>query len=419
MESGTTDRQGSESGALTVVIPALDEEQAIGDTLRRCLEARSRICSEGGVTRVEIVVVSDGSSDGTEAIARSFDDVSVLAFDRNRGYGAAIKSGFRYRPSELVAFLDADGTCDPVFFGPLSAACLDDGADLALGNRMGPGSEMPRVRSVGNRIFAWILGVLSQKAVTDTASGMRVIRQSALGDLYPLPDGLHFTPAMSAKALLSGNLTLVEIPMTYAERMGRSKLSVVKDGVRFLRCIIEAAMCFRPDRPLFLAAGVTALIGVLLSVGPLVTWVRSGALHEWMIYRVMASALALTLSALLVNGAVVAARVAAEAHGRQTAGLSRWAGTLFSGRGRLVVGLTLGGAALAVSWPGLVEYVATGHVTMHWSRVVLSSLLIVVASVIGITSFLLGMLELIQAQRGGELPSEQPDRVRAAGGGAP
>ena len=64
-------------------------------------------------------------------------------------------------------------------------------------------SEIPLIRTIGNLIFAQLLGALSQRPVADTASGMRVIRRSALGDLYPLPDGLHFTPAMSARAILS------------------------------------------------------------------------------------------------------------------------------------------------------------------------------------------------------------------------
>src|SRR5262245_9946955 len=98
---------------------------------------------EGGVGRVELVVVSDGSSDRTEEIARGFDEVAVLAFDENRGYGAAIQTGFAHGSGELLAFLDADGTCDPRHFGPMCRAIVADGADVALGSRMGEGSEMP------------------------------------------------------------------------------------------------------------------------------------------------------------------------------------------------------------------------------------------------------------------------------------
>src|SRR4029079_19541878 len=110
-------------------------------------------------------------------------------------------------------------------------------ADIVLDSRMGPESKMPRIRRLGHRIYALGLGYLCGRHVTDTASGMRVVRRSALADLYPLPDGLHFTPSMSARALLN-NLRVLEAPMRYEERIGRSKLSVIRDGVRFFRTIL-------------------------------------------------------------------------------------------------------------------------------------------------------------------------------------
>src|SRR5215475_3800438 len=155
---------------LSIVIPALDEESAIAETLRRCLDARAAIAAEGGVERVEILVVNDGSSDRTEEIARSFDEVVVLGFDENRGYGAAIQSGFAHASGDLLAFLDADGTCDPLQFAPMCRAIDAAPADVVLGSRMGDGSEMPFVRALGNTLFAWILGLLSRARVRDTAS---------------------------------------------------------------------------------------------------------------------------------------------------------------------------------------------------------------------------------------------------------
>ncbi|NNL66409.1 MAG: glycosyltransferase family 2 protein, partial [Myxococcales bacterium] len=295
---------------LTIVLPALDEEEAIGSTIARCLEARAHIVSESPVRGVEIVVVSDGSTDRTEEIARSFEEVSVLAFTRNRGYGAAIKAGFAHGTGDLVGFLDADGTCDPRFFADLCNA-IESGADVALGSRMGEGSEMPRVRALGNTVFAWMLGLLSKRVVKDTASGMRVIRREALPALDPLPDGLHFTPAMSARILLEDRLRLAELPMPYAERVGDSKLSVLKDGVRFLHVILQAVMCYRPARPLLLAAAGLGLAAFLLGLGPALLWLREGYVEEWMLYRVLLSSLLFTGVAILACGAAVAERIAA------------------------------------------------------------------------------------------------------------
>jgi len=402
---------------LTIVIPALNEEEAIGDTLRRTREARAYICANSPVRDVDIVVVSDGSTDRTEEIAKGFDDVTVLVFEKNRGYGAAIKCGFEHGRGDLVSFLDADGTCDPKTFAELCRSLEERQADLVLGSRMGPDSEMPLVRTIGNRIFAWILGALSKRVVQDTASGMRVIRRDALESLYPLPDGLHFTPAMSARALLEDKLRLVEVPMPYSERVGRSKLSVVKDGIRFLTVILRAAVAYRPSRPLLLAAGLLGLTTLVVAFQPVSYWLARGELREPMIYRVMLASLLGTLSAVVVCSALVSERVAALFHRRPIAsrGVTGQLARLLSRGTRRwgIVGLLA--AALVSSWPGMVQYLSTGQVNMHWSRAMLSSLLVVIAVMLVITSFLLHMLELVAAQRddlrGAQRP---PDRIRLA-----
>jgi glycosyltransferase involved in cell wall biosynthesis len=401
---------------LSIVIPALNEEAAIGSTVQRCLEARAHICAESPVSHVEILVVSDGSTDRTEEIARSFDEVTVLAFDKNRGYGAAIQCGFAHATGDLVSFLDADGTCDPRIFADLCRELATERADVVLGSRLGKDSQMPRVRAIGNTIFAWILGLLSKQPVGDTASGMRVIRRSALPDLYPLPSGLHFTPAMSARILLEQKLRLREVPMPYAERVGRSKLSVVKDGVRFLTVIVRAAMCYRPSRPLLLVAALLGFVGVLFGLGPAWFYVNHARLEEWMIYRILVSALILTCTFLVVCAAALAERIAASAHGRPP--LSGGAiGVLLRAlqpAPRRAAMAVLAVLAIAIVWPGIVEYATTLHVQMHWSRAVLASLLVVFVAMLSITAFLMNMIDLIHAQQALERPIEPPTRLRAA-----
>jgi len=399
---------------LSIVIPALDEEAAIGATVERCLAARDRIVAESPAGAVEILVVNDGSTDRTEEIAKSFPDVTVVGFDRNRGYGAAIKTGFSLARGDWVGFLDADGTCDPAFFANLCRALDRSGADVALGSRMGPGSEMPLVRTIGNTVFAWILGALSRQRIQDTASGMRVLRRAILPDLDPLPDGLHYTPAMTARVLLEGKLKLVEEPMPYAERVGESKLSVAKDGVRFLVSIVRAAAIYRPARPLLLAAGLFALGAFALGVGPSLHWLRHRSLEEWMIYRILAAFLLGTAAALFGSAAVVAEQIASIAHGRPVAerGVTGFAARAFGRRAGLATAALLFAAAVGVSAPGIAEYVTTAHVSMHWSRVVLSSLLTVLALTIATTLFLTETIDLIRAQRSTREALRAPDRVR-------
>lgn len=401
---------------LSVVIPALDEEGAIGDTLRRCLDSRHRIAEAAGLAGVEWLVVSDGSSDRTEEIALAFPEVTVLAFERNRGYGAAIKTGWEHARGDLLGFLDADGTCDPDVFASLCRAA-SDGADVVLGSRLGKDSRMPPIRVLGNKLFAWMLGLLSHRVVQDTASGMRVVRRSALGHLYPLPDGLHFTPAMSARALLEDKLSLVEVPMPYADRVGRSKLSVLSDGLRFLNVIVRAAAAFHPARLLLLGAALLGLVALGVGALPVAFYARHLRLEEWMIYRVLLCSLLGTAAAGLVCTAVVAERISSVAFalpvaaGGVTGTLTR---LLRSPRAAGWTAIVLMTVATFVTWPGLEQFAATGRVDMHWSRAVLASLLVTLGTMLPTSTLLLGLMDLISAQRDGQSGVRPPDRLRVA-----
>ena len=207
-----------------------------------------------------------------------------MSFRENRGYGAAIKEGWRQGTGSLLGFLDADGTCDPLYFAEMCRAALEESADVVVGSRLGPDSKMPPIRRVGNRIYAFLLGLLCGRQVTDAASGMRVVRRESLKWLYPLPDGLHFTPSMSARALLN-DLRLIEVPMPYQQRVGKSKLSVAGDGVRFLKAIFSGVLCYRPERLLLMMFTFCLLVLTLLAASPTEFYIQNSRLEEWMIYR--------------------------------------------------------------------------------------------------------------------------------------
>jgi hypothetical protein len=221
---------------------------------------------------------------------------------------------------------------------------------------------------------------------------------------------------MSARVLLEDKLRLVEVPMAYAERVGRSKLSVLRDGIRFFRSILQAAVTYRPARLLLLAAGGIALAALALGLGPTRLWLRERHVEEWMIYRILFASLLTTASALVVCAAAVADRIAVLAHQRPLArsGATALLGRVFSRRGRWIGGGLLVAAALGVTWPGLVEFAFTGHVAMHWTRAVLGSLLGVLFVALCTTTFTLNMLDLIQAQRTPEDPALPPDRIHPA-----
>ncbi len=238
---------------LSVVIPAYNEQQAIGDLLRRTLSVRGALAAVG-IDDLELLVVDDGSRDETAAAAAAVEGVRLIRHPANRGYGAALKTGFAEAHGELIGFLDADGTYPPEYFPQLCQSALN-GHDLAIGSRMaGAESRMPLTRRIGNLFFATLLSLVAGTRVTDSASGMRVFRREILDRLYPLPDGLNLTPVMSTRAFHE-QIRIAEVPIPYDERIGRSKLSVVRDGSVFLQSILWTAMLYNP-------VGILGLIGL-------------------------------------------------------------------------------------------------------------------------------------------------------------
>ncbi len=355
----------------SIVIPAYNEEKAVQDILRRCLDAaRGELKEQGlGVDEVEIILVNDGSRDATSRLAREIAGVRVIDHPKNRGYGAAIKTGFEAAKGDWLGFIDCDGTCDPRFFAELIGLAKREDLDIACGSRMHSASRMPPVRVLGNWLYRTLVNVIAGTAVTDVASGMRILKRSSLPRIYPLPDGMNLTPAMSVRAVLDTRLRIGELPMPYEERVGRSKLSVVKDGFRFLGVILDTAVTYRPVVFFWAAAAVLAALA-LWALGcrwgapaaPLPFYLSNGRLEDWMFFRVALAALLLAIASFLTAlGAVtqsLTAIINRDAHARP---LEAFAETVVGKRF-----LWWGFAALALgavlNRRPLEAYVSTGHI---------------------------------------------------------
>ena len=363
---------------LTIVIPVLNEEEAIGITIQRCQASVSKIVAQTSVEEVEIVVVSDGSTDRTVEIAKSFAGIQVVVFEENRGYGAAIKAGWELGQGNLLAFLDGDGTCSPDYFVDMCLLIEKEDADVVLGSRMGKNSKMPKVRRLGNTLFAMLLKFLSKKNLTDSASGMRVVKRSSLNQILPLPDGLHFTPAISARVLMDRHLKIAEIDMDYEERIGRSKLSAIKDGLQFLKVILSTALYIRPSSLSIPLSVVIFLFGLVVAAYPVQYYFNHGAFQEKMIYRfillfLMGNVLMTILCATIIAEHTIALTLLRY---NRYIGFNKswWAPN------KMKIYLTVAGVfsviALALIFPALLKFVETGNSPpLHWSRMMFSGFL--------------------------------------------
>ncbi len=261
---------------LSVVIPAYNEEDGIAHIVERVLAIKPALRASG--VGLELIVVDDGSRDQTAVIAAKYSEVRLVRHRTNYGYGAALKTGFAQARGTWLGFLDADGTYPPEYFPTLLAASQEHGADLVIGSRMAGGeSEMPLSRRVGNLFFATLVSLIGNHHISDSASGMRIIRRAVLSRLYPLPDGLNFTPVMSTRAIHE-ELRMVEVPIPYAERVGRSKLSIVGDGTRFLQSIVWTALDYNPVR--ILGAIGVACVCLALLIGLVLVAVRLQGITE-------------------------------------------------------------------------------------------------------------------------------------------
>ena len=280
---------------LSIVIPAYNEEDGILDIMQRVLAVRPALRNVG-VDDMELIVVDDGSKDRTADVVRSLPEVRLVQHKHNGGYGAALKTGFAAARGEWIGFLDADGTYPPEYFPKLYEAGVQQGADIVIGSRMaGEKSEMPPVRRLGNLIFARLVNLISASKITDSASGMRIFKREVLAQLYPLPDGLNLTPVMSTRALHE-QMRMIEVAIPYSERVGRSKLSVVRDGYRFGQSIVWTALTYNPARLLGLvglvALALSALAAISLVVARLQGITTISSIGAWALFAALVFAVA-------------------------------------------------------------------------------------------------------------------------------
>jgi glycosyltransferase involved in cell wall biosynthesis len=242
---------------VSVVIPALNEEHGIAGVVQHI----GKVLADAGVEH-EIIVVDDGSSDKTAAMAE-MTAATVLRHHINRGYGASLKTGIRAARYDLVAIMDADGTYPADRLPELLVETRQ--ADMVVGARAAGSTSIPVIRKPAKWFLNRLANFMTNTKIPDLNSGMRVIRRELVFEYIDiLPDRFSFTTTITLAGLCDG-YRLKFIPIDYLRRVGRSKIKPV-DALNFLILILRTMTYFRPLRifvPLslgLLAVGATKFL---------------------------------------------------------------------------------------------------------------------------------------------------------------
>jgi glycosyltransferase involved in cell wall biosynthesis len=222
-----------------VVIPAHDEEGAIAASVRDVRRALAQLPLSH-----EVIVVDDGSTDGTAREAAKT-DARVIHLKTNQGYGAALKKGIAAGNSTFVVITDGDGTYPAEALAGMLA--LAQSADMVVADRGRAGKNIPLLRRPAKYLLNALACYLAQRKINDLNSGQRVFRRSALEPFLPLlPDGFSFTTTITL-CMLCSNLEVAYQPITYGRRIGRSKIRPT-DWFSFVLLVLRVIVLFRPLR---------------------------------------------------------------------------------------------------------------------------------------------------------------------------
>lgn len=239
---------------VSVVIPAFNEEDGIEGVVRQI---------QALPIPVELVIVDDGSTDRTAARAAAA-GARVVRHPRNRGYGAALKTGIHASSAPRIVITDADGTY-PNERIPELVALLEEN-DMVVAARTGAKVAIPLVRRPAKWMLNQLANYLSESKIPDLNSGLRAFRrESLIPFLGILPSGFSFTTTITL-AMHVNDHAVTYLPIDYHQRQGKSKIRPLQDTANFAALIVRTILYFRPLKIFLPLAGFFLLLAIAIFV---------------------------------------------------------------------------------------------------------------------------------------------------------
>lgn len=247
-----------EKMSLSVVVPAYNEAEGI----RRVVEQLREVLARAAVEH-EIIVVNDGSTDDTAAIAREA-GAEVVSHPVNAGYGQSLLTGFSRSRHEYVAMIDADGSYPAAELTKLLAYA--PAFDMVIGARHGANYWGTMFKYPMRIVFLWLSEYVTGQKIPDANSGLRIIKKSSIPSSPLFCRGFSFSTTLTLMFLSSG-LFVKFVPIDYMPRLGSSKIRVVRDTLRTGQVIVESVIFYNPLKfalPISLIPALGALALLLM-----------------------------------------------------------------------------------------------------------------------------------------------------------
>ncbi len=239
---------------ISIIIPVYNEEQVIGSIIQRIQAVMDEIGNE-----YEILAINDSSTDNTVAAATAA-NATVISHPYNKGNGAAVKTGIRNATGDILIMLDADGQHPPEDIPRLLAEI--EAYDMVVGARTGA-SDSKVHRDIANKIYNRLASYVSDHKIEDLTSGFRVVKREIAQEFIHLLPNTFSYPTTITMAVLRSGYSLKYVPIVSPQRVGKSKIKLIRDGTRFLLIIFKIATLFSPLKVFVPASLATFSLGVL------------------------------------------------------------------------------------------------------------------------------------------------------------